>query len=713
MTREDFEVKFLRIAGRSKEGGSRRSPRYRRRFTGAKGIGRLSAHKLGGSLRVESVPNNAVLGRKPKAAGFVASIDWQAIERSERSIESTREIAVVPVQTETVTTGTHFDITKLHVEWSTAQLNRFLREVRSTRPDVALTEPVRQSLFPGPHLLQKVKVSDSSKRDPGFTVELSGEFSGTEAQWPTLLSHTNWMIEINASRASVQYRMTPSVLTQRQNPSATTYDFSTDRRDSGPEFVARIFVRDGSTTGNKMPQLLDRFAKDASGVRIYSEGFRVLPYGSARNDWLGIDADYTRRARLGEDDDSFDGVSAPLEKPSSDERVYVRPGSSYFGGVFLLDASSHGLEMVVNREGYLPNQAFESMQAIVRRGVDLSVRVRASVGIATRELKERERKHEKRDLHDGLLAPKVGEPDGSRRTEQMTPSERLTNWVGAGRSAAASLRASMPVTTPQVDRALNVIAAAIEEVGDVADAARDEQSQIRVLASIGTQMGAFVHEINGVLGQARTIVDLLDQLIEEHPHIGADLRIARRAQWEMIAALERQAVYLSDSLDAEARRRRSKQIVQERVATAFRLLGPTAAARGVRLIDATDPGVRTLPMFPAEVNVILTNLISNAIRAASIPDIPDRVVLVSTIAGSDSVTMRVSNTGTAVDVVDSERWFRPFESTTSSVDAVLGQGLGLGLPLTRRIVEEYGGIVAFTEPESGMATTIDVSLPSR
>lgn len=49
MTLQEFEEGFLRIASRIKEQGSRTSIRFNRRFTGAKGIGRLAAHKLASS----------------------------------------------------------------------------------------------------------------------------------------------------------------------------------------------------------------------------------------------------------------------------------------------------------------------------------------------------------------------------------------------------------------------------------------------------------------------------------------------------------------------------------------------------------------------------------------------------------------------------------------------------------------------------------------
>jgi signal transduction histidine kinase len=71
----------------------------------------------------------------------------------------------------------------------------------------------------------------------------------------------------------------------------------------------------------------------------------------------------------------------------------------------------------------------------------------------------------------------------------------------------------------------------------------------------------------------------------------------------------------------------------------------------------------------------------------------------------------VENTGTAVDLEDAERWFRPFESTTLETDPVLGQGMGMGLPITRNMLEEYGASIQFVSPSRGFATAIEIVLP--
>src|SRR3954452_23256249 len=67
MSRREFEVGYLTIAGRGKEAGDRRSLRFGRRFTGEKGIGRLASHKLAHSLSIQSIA--AELQRDKVATG--------------------------------------------------------------------------------------------------------------------------------------------------------------------------------------------------------------------------------------------------------------------------------------------------------------------------------------------------------------------------------------------------------------------------------------------------------------------------------------------------------------------------------------------------------------------------------------------------------------------------------------------------------------------
>jgi signal transduction histidine kinase len=707
MTYSEFQEKFLRIAGRSKEGPGRRSPRFGRAYTGAKGIGRLSSHKLASVLAIESRPEqSAEQGDLPRM-GVNALIDWDTIEESMQSMDEAREI-LASAEVSAGVPGTLLELRNLHSAWSARQLNEFLSEVRSTRADSAIVLTPPKDLFPSATLLGEIDVADSNEHDPGFRIELSGDFQGTEPQWPTLLSHVNWMIEIDASSLSeVTYRISPSARTLVTYPEAEVRNFVVDRDSDGPRFVARLLVRDGSDPkDSKLPDALSRFAREAAGVRFYYEGFRVLPYGSSRNDWLGLDQATVRREALSVSEQ----ILAREVRSKSDERTYQLSNSSYFGGVFVHDRGSGGLQMVINREGFLPSQPFEDLVRIVKRGIDLSVRVRAALGASSKErLAAEEAKRRRAEINELL-------EDRAIPSKSSSSEERREAWIEAGKAAAVELRQNLP-SSPESQRSIAIVSAALDQLHSHTDEGLDERAQLRVLASLGTQVAAFVHEVNGVLGQARVVRELLEKLLNELPEHAPRIRSISRAQTEVIATLERQAIYLSDSIGAEARQRRVRQRVSERLATALRLLHGAASQRSVDIIDALPDGLRTPPMFAAEMNVIFVNLVSNAIKAAAASQLNATngrgQVQVRGRSEAGQLVIIVENSGVAVEPANGDRWFGAFETTTSEVDALLGQGLGLGLTLTRRIIEEYGGRIRFIEPQLGMSTALQVSIPER
>ena len=78
----------------------------------------------------------------------------------------------------------------------------------------------------------------------------------------------------------------------------------------------------------------------------------------------------------------------PLDDAVAGETLLRLANDSYYGGVFLTDAGSPMLEMLVNREGFIPDEGFMHLVGLVRRGIDLSVRLRASVQSETRSKRD-------------------------------------------------------------------------------------------------------------------------------------------------------------------------------------------------------------------------------------------------------------------------------------------------------------------------------------
>ena len=99
----------------------------------------------------------------------------------------------------------------------------------------------------------------------------------------------------------------------------------------------------------------------------------------------------------------------------------------------------------------------------------------------------------------------------------------------------------------------------------------------------------------------------------------------------------------------------------------------------VRDYGADVPRIHALA---AELNQVWTNLITNALDAMD----GQGTLRVSTRSGRDSVVVEVADTGTGMSAETQEHVFDPFFTTKG-----VGQGTGLGLDISRRIIERHRG----------------------
>jgi len=116
---------------------------------------------------------------------------------------------------------------------------------------------------------------------------------------------------------------------------------------------------------------------------------------------------------------------------------------------------------------------------------------------------------------------------------------------------------------------------------------------------------------------------------------------------------------------------------------------------------------------PVKLKQVLLNLLSNAIKFT--PD-GGRVTLTaralpSAGTGGEQVEIAVTDTGIGIEVEDQERVFVEFEQVTSDYSRHLS-GTGLGLALTKRLVELHGGSIAL-ESRLGHGSTFRIRLPRR
>jgi signal transduction histidine kinase len=270
-----------------------------------------------------------------------------------------------------------------------------------------------------------------------------------------------------------------------------------------------------------------------------------------------------------------------------------------------------------------------------------------------------------------------------------------------------SLAASAP---RQLKSRLLDAAAAIGHATAVSREVIPANSMVLVLASVGTQLAAFTHEVNRLLGLAIELEAAASRLREQELSSKVKSyasRVANSAS-DLRRAIERQAAYLIDIVTPDARRRRSRLKVSDTLNATWKLVETSAEQRGIELRNKVSADLRTPPMFRAELMAVLTNLLTNAVKAAGANG---SIHATADVTSDGSVRVRIENTGTAVELRDGERWFRPFESTTVQVDPVLGQGMGLGLGITRDLLSEVGATIGFVRPRGQYATAVEIVFP--
>ncbi len=128
-------------------------------------------------------------------------------------------------------------------------------------------------------------------------------------------------------------------------------------------------------------------------------------------------------------------------------------------------------------------------------------------------------------------------------------------------------------------------------------------------------------------------------------------------------------------------------------------------ARGIRFKIEIDPAARHLYTDAAQMRRALLNLITNACDAMPMGGQLRIVARPRRDAGMDYVEMEVSDQGHGIDPEVLHRVFDPFFTTKAT-------GTGLGLPITKSIVESNGGHI-LAQSQQGEGSTFILWLPSR
>jgi two-component system sensor kinase FixL len=222
------------------------------------------------------------------------------------------------------------------------------------------------------------------------------------------------------------------------------------------------------------------------------------------------------------------------------------------------------------------------------------------------------------------------------------------------------------------------------------------------LTALGEMASALAHELNQPLTAAANFLKGSMVLVERDPIDRKRLTDMMGLSVEQILRggqiIRRLREFVSRG-EAERRIENLPKLLEE--AGALAMVG--AKEKGVRLRFAIGPKVELVLADKVQVQQVALNLIRNAIEAMQ--DAPKRELVVgATLADDDMVEVFVSDTGHGISDEAAEQLFQPFFTTKA-------EGMGVGLSISRTIVEAHGGRI-WIEPNPGGGTIFRFTLPA-
>ncbi|MGS0623428.1 sensor histidine kinase [Ralstonia sp. VS2407] len=674
MSREQLVDGFMRISTQSKA-LQPVSEKYVRQRAGRKGIGRFATQRLGTRLVIRTQLESST-------ESLQLDIDWNLFEGGRDLYLVSNQIVVCERM---ATPGTTLRIEGLRDAWSEAQVRRAFRYVSELLQPFPISEAVQAG----------------SNEDPGFKVafyrEQDGDLTTIADEEQSIYAHSYAIfsgnvdengcayVSIDSKKYNIEEEDIPLEFEQKLKLKTGLNVESYDEL-SGIKFKAYYFIQDELPSGTKsmVRDILNR----QGGIRIYRNGFRVLPYGETFDDWLGLQRSSALR-----------------------ELLPPHHNHNFLGFVEIVDVAGKRFEETASREGLLENEAFIQLQDFVYRGLMQGV-IRLARARGKKIFSSDAKKQKKKD-DDGAKEEQQEEPSPLEKAESLAARLRAAlEAVGAAGHAEQDdqERDDEPSDRPfsESPEDLNAIAEEIEQLGQESQGILEENGMLRVLASLGLTIGEFTHEVRHALAGLNATIQRM-----EHEGVSSE---ALSASKENVFLLQSYVRYFDNAIAQNAHRKLETHELRDLVGEFSEVIRPTLVRQGIKLRSEFDGyDLFTKPMHRSEWSSVLLNLFTNSLKAIHRAGVKGEIFISGKESG-DFLYLDFCDNGDGVPPENEEKIFDAF-FTTSAPPSVLSSdseklvGTGLGLKIVRDIIDAANGDIYIVEPPPGYSTCFRIEIP--
>ena len=639
MSYEDVVTKWM-VVGTDNKIHSPFTKKGRRKL-GEKGIGRFSVERLAHKVEIIS---------KQKGEDFAItfSIDWDKYENSEEDFsDHVHQIRKIPAEVDEQ--GTCITLIGLRDVWKEDNLLDLQKELEILRPIDINSVSFKKYDFPGSEVKIRLIAKEFIK---GKKLIKSNFISFAQA-------HLYGEIHKDGT-ATIQVDIKSNISMSRENVSAL-YTYENGEIDSccGPiTYEIFIFLKDKrlyrSLTVEKKD--MDDYLKAFCGVKIYRDGFRILPFGDPDNDWLELNAKRT---------------SSPEHRMGTQNTI---------GIVSISRDSNPGLQDVLNRENMYDTQEFSALKSFV----NLAFEKYTEIQLSARKKKDR------KTTEEGQKALSNAKKAVSAFSKQIDSFKKATD----SSSNSETPNVSAIQIGKEILKVLNTAETSLAELKSAygfykkqTDFKSREMQIYRNIATLGISAAIFGHEALNQTVESKAIVN---DVIADYTDV---IRSAEGLE-EQILDLQKNLILIDEKADfyrnyLTKEKQDSSQyinlvnILNQILAQHKSAFAAINVAPQVKFDGKIEDYVSWA--YEGDIGSVFTNLITNAYKA--LKKSADPKILEFTLKCDDSTyVIHALNTGKPIEPEDRSKIFEPMFSTYSD-------GTGLGLTIVQDTLQSYNGSI--------------------
>lgn len=639
---------FLRLSSSTKVHAPY-SPKYNRVRAGKKGIGRFATQRLGHCLEIITEVENA-----PFACKVV--IDWDVFEMDQELGSIEFPLTKIPPSGRP---GTTLIIIGLRESWGDKGIDRVSRYVASLFQPSYLSENAREKKLATQS--DGTFVVNFSKKEGSGLVKFNNAQNDLFANALALIEGFVDKDHKGALSICSNYLPIDDVV---QIPNSKTQTAFTDLKDVSFKIAYYIYGRP-DYYANKVSKSALKTVQDLSstisGVRLYRNGFRVLPYGEITDDWVEIDRRWSSQSGV---------VNIPLSN------------KNIFGFVEINDVEEPIFEETSSREGLIENNAFKELTSFIHNClITARTRIAEEITILRNRIKEQNDDFTKED--DGQVLKALSNIDLIKKL--ITDSERsgrLTN------SQAAGLNYWMEDLV-------------------------SENTRLRILANLGLSIGEFSHEINQRESQISGKLFLLRRSLANEK----DIQLLDVLENQFKSLMSYSSIFRTIISSNTSRSMLGVKTTNiNRVVQGFaKSMEANGKLSNIEITVQTNGYIESSSIQDYQLDSVLVNLYSNSKKAIIRSSCAKGTILIETGKRNGKIFIRFSDNGDGIPDNLYERVFNAFFTTSNPVDRDESYtdsltGMGLGLSIVKDILANGGNSISVIPPINGFSTTFEIIL---